>query len=372
MARRWQRVDDLAVRAEQAGMPDTVLVTGAGGFVGSAVVRRFVDPPNGIPPRFWDGASVSHTVALLRPGGSTERLHALPRNGAWSIERVDIADRPALRVLLRRIRPRAILHLAVDPSVHGVLSDAERQRVNDGPLETLFEGLAGVSGARFVNTGSAWVLRAGTGLDEDAPVEPRSVYAENKVRIDRLLPILSAGMGVDWINLRLFNIFGPYERTSRLLPSLVINLIQGKAAALSSGSQVRDFNYLDVIADAYRSALEAGPRACGAVYHIGSGVGTSTRDFALMVAQMIGNAHLIRFGAIRTPDQDLPCLVADSSRAQRVLKWAPGVDLEGRVRKTVEWWLERLGRAGAAAVRRDPAPSLPLPRVGAPAGGTTE
>jgi nucleoside-diphosphate-sugar epimerase len=163
-----------------------------------------------------------------------------------------------------------------------------------------------------------------------------------------LLPILQEKTGVDWVNLRLFNIFGEYENTSRVLPYLVSCLTQGRVAELSHGDQIRDFNDVKDIAQAYLLALQADESACNRVYHIGSGRGTSLRDFAMAVAEVTGNPHLIRFGAKQTWDQDLPCLVADPARAQRILHWTPAGALEARIRRTVEWWLERRkGRAGS-------------------------
>lgn len=322
-------------------MSGTVLVTGAGGFVGSAVIRLFVKSLRDDAPTFSDGTPVRHVVALLRPGGSRERLQELPECGQWSIEHADITDRLELRTLLGGIRPKAILHLAADRDIYRDLVEAERYRVNIAPLETLFESLIDIPGARLIHTSSAWVLPAGENLDESASLDPRSAYAENKAWVDRLLPFLQQKTGVRWINLRLFNIFGKYENESRLLPYLASRLTQGKAAELSSGDHIRDFSDVEDIARAYLLALQADESACGSVYHIGSGRGISVREFAMTVAGVTGNAGLIRFGSAKTQDRDLPCQVANPSLARRMLRWSPGDDLKGRIQSTVRWWLER-------------------------------
>ena len=325
-------------------MSSPVLVTGAGGFVGSAIVRLLVQSMTAGRAKFSDGTPVDHVVALVRPAGSTERLEELPKTGDWSIRPADLTDPVAMKGLLASIRPRAIIHTALDATVHTNLPEAEQHRLNIAPLETLFEGLKGTPGARFVHTGSAWVLPSGETLNESVRVEPRSPYATCKAQVDRQIPILADQAGVPWINLRLFNIFGKYEKPNRLLPYLVFRLSRKQDAYLSHGNQVRDFNDVDDMAKAFLLALKVPESSCGRVYHIGSGRGTTTRHFAMTVADTTGNADRIRFQANDTADQDLPCLVADPDLARRSLGWSPVTDLESRIDKAVQWWLDR--RAG--------------------------
>lgn len=321
-------------------MSRTVLVTGAGGFVGSAVLRLLATEVSRGGAVFPDGTPVESVVGLLRPGGSHARLEAVEPHAGWTLVETDLTDLAATREVVARLRPRAVLHLALEGKVHEPLTEERRYRLAIAPLESLVGALGEAGGRRFVHTGSAWVLRGGKGLDETAPVDPATPYAETKAREDRRLPEVAGAVDVRWINLRLFNIFGRYEPRSRLLPHLVRRLSRGRPAELSDGRMVRDFNDVDDMARAYLLALRAPGDACDRVYHIGSGRGTSVREFAGMVAKVTGNRDLIRFGARETPDRHMTHLVADPGRARR-LGWSVPAPLEERVRRATRWWLSR-------------------------------
>jgi nucleoside-diphosphate-sugar epimerase len=340
-------------------MEDAVLVTGAGGFVGSAVVRRLVV---GGSASFWDGRPVGRVVALLRPGGSAERLSELRPSAAWSLARCDLADPESVAGLMSRIRPRAVLHLGLDRAAFQHVLPAHSDPLVSRPLEALFAGLGRVSDARFVHTGSAWVLRSGEHLAEDAPLELSSPYTRNKARADALLPVLGEHSGVPWINLRLFNAFGRHELPGRLLPHLVARLARGETALLSHGDQVRDFSDVDAMAEAYVLALRAPAEACDAVYHVGSGRGCTVRAFAHTVAEVVGNRELIRFGVAETEDRRVPALVADPTLARERLGWTPDVDLRSRIHKAASWWLDRWG------LEPERPTSQPTTAAGAPSG----
>lgn len=321
-------------------MSDTVLVTGGGGFVGSAVVRRLVGALDHGTLRFADGSPVRRVVAVLRPGGSDERLRELHPSDAWSIAHADLADAVALRAVVARAAPRVIVHAALPDGGGNPLST----------LEVLVRGLAG--GGRMIHTGSAWVLAPGDRLAEDAPVEPRSAYARAKLREDEALPALADAAGVEWLNLRLFNVFGRYERPARLVPYVVAQLLRGEPAALSHGGQVRDFTDVDAAAAAYLHGLQAPATACDRLYHIGSGRGTTARELACAVAELLDAAHLLRFDAVHTVDEELPRLVADPGRARELLGWSAPAELWDAVEEVVAWWLDRLGGAPSQGAAR--------------------
>jgi dTDP-6-deoxy-L-talose 4-dehydrogenase (NAD+) len=336
-------------RKRNASRRNTVLVTGAGGFVGSAIVRALVGSLRaqrraGPAPTFADGVPVGRVVAMLRPGGSTERLDELGSSDDWTTERADLTDPASLQALTQRVRPRAVLHAAFDPKAHSPLDEAEQRDRIDKPLEGLFAALQGVSGARIVTTGSTAVLRPGAALDENTPLEPNPAYlayACHKLREEQSILRFGRETGVSWIHLRLFYLFGRYERASRLLPHLVRNLAAGRPVELSSGRQVRDYTDVDEVAAAYLGALSADDVAAGLVYHIGRGQGISIRDFAHIVAGVVGDPSLLLFGATHVPDEAQEYIVADPTRARLRLGWAASQRTDERIREAARWWIAR-------------------------------
>ena len=321
-------------------MGRTILVTGGGGFIGSAVTRRLIRWAEA-GATCWDGEHVDAVCALLRPGASDWRLESVRHSPAFRIKRADIADTASLRDILDGVKPKVVLHLAFDPSGFEPQTDEEWRSRHFAPMETIFEALSRLGDTRFVHTSSAWVLAPGERLDEDAPVAPSLDYARAKAKLDDALPGLSRTYGVPFINLRLFNVFGPYEAVHRLLPHLVDRWRRGLSARLTQGDQLRDFNHVDDIAEAYRLALTCPPSACGAVYHIGSGRGTTVKQFAQLVGAAMGAPGAIEWDSAQTRDRHIPALVSDPRLAMRALGWRRAEDLASRVRAAVEWWLER-------------------------------
>jgi dolichol-phosphate mannosyltransferase len=283
---------------------------------------------------------VEHVIALVRYSTSLERLQELTTSPLWSVERADIVDQAVFQSVLEKVHPKVIMHLALEPAVFSDMTELETQKHNDAPLETMFECLSGTKESRLIHTGSAWVLGSGVNLAEDAAVDLHSAYARTKWRIDGLLPVLHKKMGVDWINLRIFNVYGKYEAETRLLPYLVSHLQQGKIANLSHGNQVRDFNNVDDVAEAYALALRAKKSTCGQIYHIGTGVGLTVKEFASIVAEVTGNDELIEYGSTKSPDQQLTELTANPALAQKKLGWSPPSRPDERIKQAARWWLE--------------------------------
>lgn len=315
-----------------------MLVTGAGGFVGSAVVRQLAERLRQRPLLIGGETRANHVVGVIRPGGDTTRLATVDTEACCSIRELDLADGAGIGALVAELQPVAIVHAALARNAYTHDTADFREVAVLGPLRELVSWLGRHGGRRIVHTGSSWVLSSGIDLGEESVPEPASPYARAKYLEDRTLPAVAEDSGIEWINLRLFNLFGRYEPARRLIPYIVTQLSRGEIAELSVAENVRDFTDVDLAAEAFVQALEASPAVANRLYHIGTGRGTRIGDVARLVAEMVGGADRLRFGQRRTADGAMSVQVADPALAGRHLGWNPPDDLRDRIGSVVRWW----------------------------------
>jgi nucleoside-diphosphate-sugar epimerase len=137
--------------------------------------------------------------------------------------------------------------------------------------------------------------------------------------------------------LRLFKVYGSGEAPHRLLPALVSGLAKGERVAISSGTQVLDFVYID---DVVEAMLRADAHCCErggiATWNVATGRAHSVREFAEHVAAaMNADASLLGFGAIAMRKDDEPWLVGSPDLLRSELGWQPTIGLDEGVRAAV-------------------------------------
>src|SRR3954451_20407050 len=115
-------------------MGRTILVTGAGGFIGSVVTRRLIRWAEA-GAVLWDGERVDTVCALLRPDSSTERLEDALQSPLLAVERAGITDIGALQDVMGRHSPKAVLHLAFAPSGLAPQTEDEWRARHFAPVE---------------------------------------------------------------------------------------------------------------------------------------------------------------------------------------------------------------------------------------------
>ena len=290
----------------------SVLVTGASGFIGSALVRRLNDV----------GAVVFGISRSARKSdGKTRWL----QSDLLSIEEV--------QRIVDETRPRAVFHLA--SQVTGLRSvDAVLPIFRSNLVTTvnLLTALTGKDCERVVLTGS---LEEPTS-SEVVPV-PCSPYAAAKFSASAYGRMFHGLYNLPVVILKLFMVYGPAQQDlKKLVPYVILSLLQGRAPELSVGLREIDWVYVDDVVDAYLSGAVA-RGVNGQTIDIGSGTLVTTRSIVEQLVEMVDPEIRPKFGAI--PERPMEQLrVADPSQAAALLGWKPRTSLSEGLRRTVSWY----------------------------------
>ena len=171
-------------------------------------------------------------------------------------------------------------------------------------------------------------------MREDARPQPLSPYGVTKLAGEHLCQLYWAGQGLPAVSLRYFTVYGPRQRPDMAFHRFLQAVAAGTPVALyGDGTQTRDFTYVD---DAVAATVAAGLHGePGGVYNIGGGAQVSLNDVLALMARCTGREPVVRREALRKGD--VRDTRADTSRARRVLRFAPSVTLEKGIEAQFEW-----------------------------------
>jgi len=305
-----------------------VLVTGAAGFVGSAVVRAAL-------------ARGHDVVAAVRA-----RARAASLAGVSSDVRIveaDLADPRAMRRLAAGVAPGAAIHLAwaIGPDCW----DAPENLACAGGSLALLRGLVEAGCPRIVFAGTHLEL-APTDRDmaENDPVAPSNLYAVCKDAVHRVARAYVGGTGTAFVWTRLFNLYGPGQPDWAFVPYVVRHLLEGRRCPLTHGEQRRGFLHVQ---DAANALLDVAGSTVGGIVHVGSDEVVTVREVALRIGERLDRAGLLAFGALPPSPRDAPRIVTSTVRLRADVGFVPGVGLDDGLAATVDWWRTRDSTAAA-------------------------
>ena len=311
-----------------------ILVTGGAGYIGSHMVKLLAE--TGAEVTVLDDLSTGHAEAV--------------RNAKFV--RGDIADVPATRDVLQKSGIEAVVHFAASSLVGESMSDPLKYyRRNVGGTVALVEAMRQAKVMRLVFSSTAAVYGDPVRLpiDEAHPTHPVNPYGSSKLAIERMLAECSTAYGLGAVTLRYFNAAGAdpsgglgerHDPETHLIP-LVLQAASGRRASISvfgndwptrDGTCVRDYIHVSDLCVAHLQALEwleKGGRY--EAFNLGNGDGATVLE-VIEAARRV-TAKPIKIVQAPRRAGDPPSLIADASKARRILGWQPArADIEGIVR----------------------------------------
>jgi NAD dependent epimerase/dehydratase len=314
----------------------TVLVTGAGGFIGSHLTERLVDL----------GAE---TRALVHYNSSNSWgwLDHSPVKGEIEVVMGDVRDRDSLRRAMRGVD--TVFHLAalisIPYSYHSPLSYI---RTNvEGSLNVL--QLALESGAKLVvqtSTSEVYGTARHVPIDENHVLQGQSPYSASKIGADKVAEAFHLAFGLPVATIRPFNTFGPRQSSRAIIPTIITQAQTQPKLHLGSLEPTRDFNYVSDTVEGYIRIAEHAEAAIGQVINIGSGKEITIGELASRILKLLGkDLPIVTDGErLRPAESEVERLCAKNWKAREILGWKPKFSLEKGLISTIEWMSQNLMR----------------------------
>ena len=309
-----------------------VLVTGAGGFIGSHLVDRLVR----------QGAKVRAFVRY-NSRGDHGLLRTLPQEIQSSLKIIsgDLRDNDAVSKAVSGCD--TVFHL-------GAVISIPYSYVH--PLETTSSNVMGTLNMllacrdqevrRLVHTSTSEVY--GTArrvpISEDHPLQGQSPYSAGKIGADKLAESFYRSYELPVVTVRPFNTFGPRQSARAVIPAIITQALTQDVIRLGSLDPRRDFTY---VADTVRGFLLAAQidshDLIGNVFNLGSGEDISIADLVTEIGELLGRDLPVEIDAqrIRPAQSEVMRLVADNRLAKNTFGWQPRYSLSQGLEETVEW-----------------------------------
>lgn len=312
-----------------------VLVTGAGGFIGSHLTERLVR----------EGADVKalvHYNAL----GTWGWLDWSPARDDIEIIAGDICDRDCVRQAMLDVD--IVFHLAaligipysyqapasyVMTNIQGTLNVLQSAR--DTEIEKIIQ----------TSTSEVYGTARSVPISESHPLQGQSPYSASKIGADKMAEAFSLSFGLPVVTVRPFNTFGPRQSNRAVIPTIITQGLAGNVVRLGNVHPTRDLNFVANTVEGFLLAASM-PGTIGKTFNIGSGREISIGDLVVLIGDILGTPIEVKCDERRTrPEKsEVERLLADNRLARSVLGWEPKISLEEGLKNTIDWIKENKGK----------------------------
>ncbi len=307
-----------------------VLVTGAGGFIGSQLTETLVR----------QGAQVRAFVRY-NSRGDAGLLRQLPPEIRRELDVVagDLRDTAAV--------DQAVAGVAVVFHLGAIISIPYSYKHPMETAETNFMGTLNVllacrahDVARLVHTSTSEVYGTAqfTPMDEGHPLQGQSPYSASKIGADKLVESFYRSYNLPAVTVRPFNTYGPRQSARAVIPTIITQALTSDCIHLGNLDARRDFTYVRDTVDGFLRAAVA-PDVAGRELNLGTGSDISVGELAGQIIRLVGRPVEIATEEerLRPEKSEVMRLLSDNGLARQMLGWEPVYSLEDGLRETIAW-----------------------------------
>lgn len=324
----------------------SILITGGAGFIGSHVVRLFVN-------KYPDYQIVNFDK--LTYAGNLENLKDVDKASNYHFVKGDILDESIVEETFKKYETNAVIHLAaeshVDRSITNPLEFVQTNVIGTATLMNVAKRIWGndFSDKRFyhVSTDEVYGSLGATGyFTEETPYDPRSPYSSSKASSDHLVRAYYHTYGFPMVISNCSNNYGANQFPEKLIPLFIHNIKQEKALPVyGKGDNVRDWLWVNDHADAIDVIFHKGEN--GETYNIGGNNEWQNIDLIKALCKIMdeklerepgSSEKLISY--VKDRDGHDKRYAIDSSKLKNKLGWSPSIEFDQGLVNTVDWYLK--------------------------------
>jgi UDP-glucuronate 4-epimerase len=326
-------------------MKQTILVTGAAGFIGSAVAARL--------------AAMGHDVVgcdnfndYYSPRLKHDRVRALLIPAGVPCHTVELADAAQVQALFARVAPTLVVHLAAQAGVrYSLTNPAAYIQSNLVAFGHMLEACRqrGVGHLLYASSSSVYGANAKVPFSEDDVTDaPVSLYAATKKSNELMAHAYSQLYQLPATGLRFFTVYGPWGRPDMAYFSFTQKMLAQQTIPVFAGGELtRDFTYIDDIVEGvvrllFKPQPSAPPAAPHAVFNIGNHQPVRVLDFIATLESALGVRATMEF--LPMQPGDVPATHADTRRLRAWTGFAPTTPLALGLERFAAWYLGWSGR----------------------------
>jgi NAD dependent epimerase/dehydratase len=313
-----------------------VLVTGAGGFIGSHLVERLVR----------EGSRV-RAMIRYNARGSWGNLEFVPQDVRKDIEVYpgDVTDASSVRTAVQDCE--VVFHLAALIGIpYSYLAPQSYVATNIAGTVNVLNAVRDYAVAKMVHTSTSETY--GTALyspiDEKHPLQGQSPYSASKIGADKMVESFSLSFGVPVATIRPFNVFGPRQSARAVIPTIISQLLTGmKRIRLGSLTPSRDFTFVQDTVNGFL-AVASSDKSSGQVINIGSGTAVTIGETAEQIIKLMGKEASIEVDTnrVRPEASEVMALLCNNSKAKELLGWEPKIAFRDGLKSAIAFVEENL------------------------------